>query len=64
MPESDEGNRKEDAKLSRNLEKVAKSSQNLKNALACPGAKTVEKVKIRERGCKVGCAGTGAAENR
>ena len=35
----DEGERKEDAKLSRNLEKVVQISQNLKKcALACPGA--------------------------
>ena len=29
MPESDEGNRKEDAKLSRNLKQVAELAQNL-----------------------------------
>ena len=32
MTESDEGNRKEDAKLSRNLGKVAEWSQNLKRS--------------------------------
>ena len=55
VPQSDEGNRKEDAKLSRSLKIVVKSFQNLKK---CAGLSRHEQwrrrrsMKIKERGCK------------
>ena len=66
VPESDEGKQKEDAKWSRNLEKVAELSQESEEMRWLVQARTMEKVKKHESPGKglQGCASTGAAENR
>ena len=63
MPESDEGNRKEDAKLSRNLEKVAGLAQNLKGSagLSKRGDSGDGENHERPRKGLQGCAGTGVS---
>ena len=66
MPESDEGNRKEDAKLSRNLKKVAELAQNFKRSAGLSrreGSGDGENHESPRKGLQ-GCAGTEAAENQ